>query len=215
MWFNDLARLFAPQRTFAPERLAVCARIAWLMPSDNGKHAHRRRSRSPWRPDDAVRGHQQDPDALRDHRAGAPGLMINGLSAPAVNWALQEKAFAPHFEVITFDKRGVAETGSTARSRLHDRAGDGTAALEVGAFATADRVVLLCVGHGLETVEVVHPLLNRHKAVESSFEQGARPGAAVPRRTLALPPGPCVAVKNPKVIERVSRIVRRSRLVID
>ncbi len=41
---------------------------------------------------------------------GAPVLMINGLSAPAVNWALQAKALAPHFQVVTFDNRGVGET---------------------------------------------------------------------------------------------------------
>lgn len=37
-------------------------------------------------------------------------LMINGLSAPAANWALQVRALAPHFRVITFDNRGVGET---------------------------------------------------------------------------------------------------------
>ncbi len=42
--------------------------------------------------------------------AGDPVLMINGLSAPAVNWALQVKALAPHFRVVTFDNRGVGET---------------------------------------------------------------------------------------------------------
>lgn len=36
--------------------------------------------------------------------------MINGLSAPAANWALQAKVFAPHFKVITFDNRGAGET---------------------------------------------------------------------------------------------------------
>ena len=41
---------------------------------------------------------------------GAPVLMINGLSAPSVNWALQAKALAPHFQVVTFDNRGVGET---------------------------------------------------------------------------------------------------------
>jgi pimeloyl-ACP methyl ester carboxylesterase len=41
---------------------------------------------------------------------GAPVLLINGLSAPAVNWALQAKALAPHFTVVTFDNRGVGET---------------------------------------------------------------------------------------------------------
>lgn len=41
---------------------------------------------------------------------GDPVLMINGLSAPAVNWALQVKALAPHFRVVTFDNRGVGET---------------------------------------------------------------------------------------------------------
>jgi pimeloyl-ACP methyl ester carboxylesterase len=42
--------------------------------------------------------------------AGDPVLMINGLSAPAANWALQVKALAEHFQVITFDNRGVGET---------------------------------------------------------------------------------------------------------
>jgi pimeloyl-ACP methyl ester carboxylesterase len=41
---------------------------------------------------------------------GDPVLLINGLSAPAVNWALQAKALAPHFTVIVFDNRGVGET---------------------------------------------------------------------------------------------------------
>ena len=37
-------------------------------------------------------------------------LLVNGLSAPSVNWVLQVKALAPHFTVITFDNRGVGET---------------------------------------------------------------------------------------------------------
>jgi len=37
-------------------------------------------------------------------------LLINGLSAPAVNWALQAKALARHFQVVVFDNRGVGET---------------------------------------------------------------------------------------------------------
>ena len=41
---------------------------------------------------------------------GDPVLLINGLSAPAANWALQAKALAPHFTVVTFDNRGVDET---------------------------------------------------------------------------------------------------------
>jgi 3-oxoadipate enol-lactonase len=41
---------------------------------------------------------------------GDPVLMINGLSAPAANWALQVKALSAHFRVVTFDNRGVGET---------------------------------------------------------------------------------------------------------
>lgn len=41
---------------------------------------------------------------------GDPVLMINGLSGPAVNWQLQVRDLAPHFQVITFDNRGVGET---------------------------------------------------------------------------------------------------------
>jgi pimeloyl-ACP methyl ester carboxylesterase len=41
---------------------------------------------------------------------GPPVLLINGLSAPSVGWSLQVKALAPHFQVVTFDNRGVGET---------------------------------------------------------------------------------------------------------
>jgi pimeloyl-ACP methyl ester carboxylesterase len=41
---------------------------------------------------------------------GDPVLMINGLSAPAVNWLLQVRALEPKYEVVTFDNRGVGET---------------------------------------------------------------------------------------------------------
>ncbi|MBI3634779.1 MAG: alpha/beta hydrolase, partial [Candidatus Rokubacteria bacterium] len=37
-------------------------------------------------------------------------LLINGLSAPAVNFALQAKALSAHFQVVTFDNRGTGET---------------------------------------------------------------------------------------------------------
>jgi 3-oxoadipate enol-lactonase len=42
--------------------------------------------------------------------AGPPVLLISGLSAPSVGWDLQVKALAPHFQVITFDNRGVGAT---------------------------------------------------------------------------------------------------------
>lgn len=41
---------------------------------------------------------------------GDPVVLIAGLGAPAVHWALQVKALAPHFQVITLDNRGVGET---------------------------------------------------------------------------------------------------------
>ena len=45
---------------------------------------------------------------------GDPVLLINGLSAPAVNWTLQAKALERHFTVVTFDNRGVGETDLSA-----------------------------------------------------------------------------------------------------
>ena len=42
---------------------------------------------------------------------GDPILMINGLSIPAVGWLFQVRDFSPHYQVITFDNRGVGETG--------------------------------------------------------------------------------------------------------
>jgi len=44
---------------------------------------------------------------------GDPLLMINGLSIAAVGWVLQVRDFSPHYQVITFDNRGVGETGVT------------------------------------------------------------------------------------------------------
>lgn len=41
---------------------------------------------------------------------GPPVLLISGLGAPAVGWALQVKALEPHFQVVTFDNRGVGES---------------------------------------------------------------------------------------------------------
>lgn len=42
---------------------------------------------------------------------GDPILLINGLSAPAVNFLFQVRDLSPHYRVITFDNRGVGETG--------------------------------------------------------------------------------------------------------
>ena len=42
--------------------------------------------------------------------AGDPVLLLNGLGSPAVSWALQVKAMAPHFRVVTLDNRGVGES---------------------------------------------------------------------------------------------------------
>ncbi|MBI1846231.1 MAG: alpha/beta fold hydrolase [Candidatus Rokubacteria bacterium] len=41
---------------------------------------------------------------------GDPILMINDLSAPAAHWGLQISALEPHFQVITFDNRGVGQS---------------------------------------------------------------------------------------------------------
>lgn len=44
------------------------------------------------------------------HGEGDPVLLINGLSAPSVNWLFQVKGFSPRYRVVTFDNRGVGET---------------------------------------------------------------------------------------------------------
>lgn len=41
---------------------------------------------------------------------GPPVILISGLSAPSIGWALQVKALVPHFQVVTFDNRGVGAT---------------------------------------------------------------------------------------------------------
>jgi pimeloyl-ACP methyl ester carboxylesterase len=42
--------------------------------------------------------------------AGDPVLMINGLSAPGINWLYQVRDLSQHFQLITFDNRGVGES---------------------------------------------------------------------------------------------------------
>ena len=53
-------------------------------------------------------------DGIRFHYEtqgeGDPLLLINGLSAPAANWLFQVKGLSPHYQVVTFDNRGVGET---------------------------------------------------------------------------------------------------------
>lgn len=41
---------------------------------------------------------------------GPPVILISGLSAPSIGWTLQVKALVPHFQVVTFDNRGVGAT---------------------------------------------------------------------------------------------------------
>ncbi|MBI2153981.1 MAG: alpha/beta fold hydrolase [Candidatus Rokubacteria bacterium] len=42
--------------------------------------------------------------------AGAPVLMINGLSAPGITWLYQVRDLSSHYQIITFDNRGVGES---------------------------------------------------------------------------------------------------------
>jgi pimeloyl-ACP methyl ester carboxylesterase len=46
-------------------------------------------------------------DAVGD---GAAVLLLSGLGAPAVGWALQVRTLATHFRVVTLDNRGVGES---------------------------------------------------------------------------------------------------------
>lgn len=59
----------------------------------------------PYAPVNGIRIHYET------YGQGDPVLLINGLSAPAVGWLYQVRDLSPHYRVITFDNRGVGETG--------------------------------------------------------------------------------------------------------
>ncbi|MFQ5521314.1 MAG: alpha/beta fold hydrolase, partial [Candidatus Methylomirabilia bacterium] len=59
----------------------------------------------PYAPVNGIRIHYET------YGQGKPLLLINGLSAPAVGFLFQVRDLSPHYQVITFDNRGVGETG--------------------------------------------------------------------------------------------------------
>lgn len=59
----------------------------------------------PYAPINGIRIHYET------YGQGDPLLLINGLSAPAVGFLYQVRDLSPHYRVITFDNRGVGETG--------------------------------------------------------------------------------------------------------
>lgn len=59
----------------------------------------------PYAPVNGIRIHYET------YGQGDPVLLINGLSAPAVNFLFQVRDLSPHYHVVTFDNRGVGETG--------------------------------------------------------------------------------------------------------
>src|SRR5207237_372139 len=106
------------RRGDAPRRRRNRQDAAPRQPPLRARH-DRRRLRDPR----AARLHQGRPGDLMPHAVinkirmhyevagqGASVLLINGLSAPSVGFILQVKALAPHFQVVTFDNRGVGET---------------------------------------------------------------------------------------------------------
>jgi 3-oxoadipate enol-lactonase len=105
---------------------------------------------------------------------GDPVLMINGLSAPAANWALQVKALAPHFQVVTFDNRGVGETDLPGDPvyTMAQLADDAAALLRQLKLARAHVVGASMGGTIAQELALRHPTLVRSLALACTWAQG-------------------------------------------
>jgi len=105
---------------------------------------------------------------------GDPVLMINGLSAPAVSWALQVKALTPHFQVVTFDNRGVGETDLPGDPvyTMAQLADDAAALLRQLKISRAHVVGASMGGTIAQELALRHPTLVRSLALACTWVQG-------------------------------------------
>jgi pimeloyl-ACP methyl ester carboxylesterase len=105
---------------------------------------------------------------------GDPVLMINGLAAPAANWALQVKALVPHFQVVTFDNRGVGETDLPGDPvyTMAQLADDAAALLRQLKIPRAHVVGTSMGGTIAQELALRHPALVRSLALACTWAQG-------------------------------------------
>lgn len=101
-------------------------------------------------------------------------LMINGLSAPAASWALQVKALTPHFQVVTFDNRGVGETDLPGDPvyTMAQLADDAAALLRQLKISRAHVVGASMGGTIAQELALRHPTLVRSLALACTWVQG-------------------------------------------
>lgn len=105
--------------------------------------------------------------------AGSPVLLISGLSMPAVGWAPQVKGLAPHFQVVTFDNRGVGETDLPPEPvyTMAQMADDAAALLRQLKIARAHVVGVSMGGTIAQELAFRHPQLVRSLVLVSSWAQ--------------------------------------------
>lgn len=101
-------------------------------------------------------------------------LLINGLSAPSANFALQVKALAPHFQVVTFDNRGVGETDLPAESAYTTgQIADDAAALLKHLKITRAHVLGTSMGGTIaQELALRHPTLVRSLVLACTWVKG-------------------------------------------
>jgi pimeloyl-ACP methyl ester carboxylesterase len=105
---------------------------------------------------------------------GAPVLLVNGLGSPAVDWGLQVKALTPHFQVVTFDNRGIGETDLPPEPvyTVGQMADDAAALLKQLRISRAHVVGVSMGGTVALELALKHPRLVRSLVLASTWVRG-------------------------------------------
>src|SRR5215207_1956803 len=106
------------------------------------------------------------------HGSGAAVVLVPGFASGAWSWAWQVDELAKHFQVITFDPRGIARSGSTTNDRvsINAIADDVVALLNELTIVEAHIVGISFVGFVAQDFAIRYPeRVNRLVLASTSF----------------------------------------------